>query len=136
MTAVNGSLAGKQNPLFSVVRPANGEYTFDEVAGGIRAQGGPTISATDLWQLRKASWLAALREGAAPRAGGALPASRRGRRCGLDPGRYDVLGRIHAQNLNTARRRTAAAVEDADDIAPFLLGRWGRRCCRPTVPVP
>lgn len=35
--------------------------------------------------------------------------------------RYDALGRLHAQNLNTARRRSAAAGEDADDIAPFLL---------------
>jgi ESX-1-secreted protein regulator len=50
----DGSLAGKLNHLFSVVRPANAdEYTFEEVAEGIRAQGGPTISATYLWQLRK-----------------------------------------------------------------------------------
>ncbi|GAA3434825.1 helix-turn-helix domain-containing protein [Kutzneria kofuensis] len=49
-----GALATKVNHLFSVVRPASGaEYTFDEVAEAIRAQGGPTISATYLWQLRK-----------------------------------------------------------------------------------
>ena len=49
-----GTLSAKLNHLFSVVRPADGdEYTFDEVAESIRAQGGPTISATYLWQLRK-----------------------------------------------------------------------------------
>ncbi|WP_329378152.1 helix-turn-helix domain-containing protein [Streptomyces sp. NBC_01716] len=47
-------LATKVDHLFSVVRPADGgEYTFDEVAEAIRAQGGPTISSTYLWQLRK-----------------------------------------------------------------------------------
>ena len=51
---VRGPLATKVNHLFTVVRPANGdEYTFDEVAEAIKAQGGPTISATYLWQLRK-----------------------------------------------------------------------------------
>ena len=50
---VRGPLATKVNHLFTVVRPANGdEYTFDEVAEAIKAQGGPTISATYLWQLR------------------------------------------------------------------------------------
>jgi transcriptional regulator with XRE-family HTH domain len=49
-----GPLATKVNHLFTVVRPAHGaEYTFDEVADAIKAQGGPTISATYLWQLRK-----------------------------------------------------------------------------------
>src|SRR3954471_14622646 len=49
-----GTLAAKLNHLFGVVRPADGdEYTFDEVAESIRTQGGPTISATYLWQLRK-----------------------------------------------------------------------------------
>ena len=49
-----GPLATKVNHLFTVVRPANGdEYTFEEVADAIKAQGGPTISATYLWQLRK-----------------------------------------------------------------------------------
>ncbi|MFJ9779498.1 helix-turn-helix domain-containing protein [Amycolatopsis sp. NPDC101161] len=49
-----GTLSAKLNHLFGVVRPADGdEYTFDEVAESIRAQGGPTISATYLWQLRK-----------------------------------------------------------------------------------
>lgn len=51
---VRGSLATKLDHLFSSVRPADGdEYTFDEVAEAIRAQGGPTISSTYLWQLRK-----------------------------------------------------------------------------------
>jgi transcriptional regulator with XRE-family HTH domain len=49
-----GSLAAKVNHLFRTVRPrTGGEYTFEEVAGAIRAKGGPTISATYLWQLRK-----------------------------------------------------------------------------------
>lgn len=49
-----GALATKVDHLFSVVRPAEGdEYTFDEVAEAIKAQGGPTISSTYLWQLRK-----------------------------------------------------------------------------------
>ncbi|MDP8928184.1 MAG: helix-turn-helix domain-containing protein [Actinomycetota bacterium] len=33
--------------------PGRGEYSFQEVAEAIRARGGPTISATYLWQLRK-----------------------------------------------------------------------------------
>jgi len=49
-----GALATKLDHLFGAVRPADGdEYTFDEVAEAIKAQGGPTISATYLWQLRK-----------------------------------------------------------------------------------
>ncbi|MFI6696268.1 helix-turn-helix domain-containing protein [Streptomyces sp. NPDC050433] len=48
------ALATKLDHLFSAVRPAGGdEYTFDEVAEAIKAQGGPTISSTYLWQLRK-----------------------------------------------------------------------------------
>jgi transcriptional regulator with XRE-family HTH domain len=36
------------------VRPARrGEYSYQEIADAIRAEGGPTISATYLWQLRK-----------------------------------------------------------------------------------
>jgi transcriptional regulator with XRE-family HTH domain len=51
---VRGPLATKLDHLFGVVRsPGGDEYTFDEVADAIRAQGGPTISSTYLWQLRK-----------------------------------------------------------------------------------
>jgi len=49
-----GALAAKVDHLFTVVRPATGgEYSFDAVAAAIRTRGGPTISATYLWQLRK-----------------------------------------------------------------------------------
>jgi transcriptional regulator with XRE-family HTH domain len=48
------SLAEKLDRLFRAVRPAGrGEYSYQEVAEAIRAEGGPTISATYLWQLRK-----------------------------------------------------------------------------------
>jgi transcriptional regulator with XRE-family HTH domain len=48
------SLADKLDRLFQAVRPAGrGEYSYQEVADAIRAEGGPTISATYLWQLRK-----------------------------------------------------------------------------------
>ncbi|MEA5366724.1 helix-turn-helix domain-containing protein [Amycolatopsis sp., V23-08] len=48
------TLAAKLDHLFGVVRPAGGdEYSFEQVADAIRARGGPTISATYLWQLRK-----------------------------------------------------------------------------------
>ncbi|MFF2847553.1 helix-turn-helix domain-containing protein [Streptomyces sp. NPDC058001] len=51
---VRGALATKLDHLFSAVRPPDGdEYTFDEVAEAIKTQGGPTISSTYLWQLRK-----------------------------------------------------------------------------------
>ncbi|WP_314175804.1 XRE family transcriptional regulator [Streptomyces winkii] len=51
---VRGALATKLDHLFSAVRPADGdEFTYDEVAEAIKAQGGPTISSTYLWQLRK-----------------------------------------------------------------------------------
>jgi transcriptional regulator with XRE-family HTH domain len=47
-------LAAKVDHLFRTVRPRlGGEYSFEDVAEAIRAKGGPTISATYLWQLRK-----------------------------------------------------------------------------------
>ena len=36
-----------------MVHPAQGEYTHEQVATAIEEAGGPTISATYLWQLRK-----------------------------------------------------------------------------------
>jgi transcriptional regulator with XRE-family HTH domain len=52
--AADTTLATKVNRLFTTVTPrGGGEYTFEEVAEAIRAKGGPTISATYLWQLRK-----------------------------------------------------------------------------------
>lgn len=49
-----GALAAKVDHLFRTVRPRDGgEHSFEEVAEAIRAKGGPTISATYLWQLRK-----------------------------------------------------------------------------------
>lgn len=52
--AADTTLAAKVNRLFTTVTPrGGGEYTFEEVAEAIRATGGPTISATYLWQLRK-----------------------------------------------------------------------------------
>ena len=48
------TLAEKLDRLFRTVHPrGRGESTFEEVAEAIRARGGPTISATYLWQLRK-----------------------------------------------------------------------------------
>src|SRR5437660_4032658 len=48
------TLSEKLDRLFRTVRPRDGgEYTFEEVADAIRGRGGPTISATYLWQLRK-----------------------------------------------------------------------------------
>lgn len=47
------SLADKVGRLFHVVRPARGEYTHEQVARAIEERGGPTISASYLWQLRK-----------------------------------------------------------------------------------
>src|ERR1700759_2058684 len=48
------SLAAKLDKLFQAVRPGGrGEYSYQEVADAIRGGGGPTISATYLWQLRK-----------------------------------------------------------------------------------
>src|SRR5437762_3572598 len=48
------ALAGKVDRLFRTIHPRDrGEYSFEEVAEGLRARGGPTVSATYLWQLRK-----------------------------------------------------------------------------------
>jgi transcriptional regulator with XRE-family HTH domain len=47
------SLAEKVDQLFKTVHPASGEYTYQQVADAIRDHGGPTISATYIWQLRK-----------------------------------------------------------------------------------
>ena len=48
------TLAQKLEHLFRVVHPRDrGEYSLEEVAEGIRRRGGPTISATYIWQLRK-----------------------------------------------------------------------------------
>ncbi len=48
------SLAAKVSRLFATVRhPEGDEYTHEEVASAIRESGGPTISATYVWQLRK-----------------------------------------------------------------------------------
>jgi transcriptional regulator with XRE-family HTH domain len=46
------SLAEKLDHLFETVHPARGEYTHQQVADAIEDAGGPTISATYLWQLR------------------------------------------------------------------------------------
>ncbi len=47
------TLANKLDELFRKGHPGGrGEYTYEEVAEGIRRQGGPTISATYLWELR------------------------------------------------------------------------------------
>src|ERR671910_808724 len=47
------TLAEKIDHLFAVVHPPKGEYTHEEVATAIRDAGGPTVSATYIWQLRK-----------------------------------------------------------------------------------
>ena len=47
------TLAEKIDHLFTVVHPAKGEYTHEQVAKAIEEAGGPTVSATYLWQLRK-----------------------------------------------------------------------------------
>jgi len=47
------TLAEKLDRLFRTVHPAGrGEYSSEHVAAVLREQGGPTISATYLWQLR------------------------------------------------------------------------------------
>lgn len=49
-----GTLAEKLNRLFRTVHPrGRGEYSHEEVVEGIRQRGGPAISHTYLWQLRK-----------------------------------------------------------------------------------
>ncbi len=47
------SLAEKIDHLFTTVHPAKGQYTHEQVASALREAGGPTISATHVWQLRK-----------------------------------------------------------------------------------
>jgi transcriptional regulator with XRE-family HTH domain len=47
------TLAEKIDHLFTVVHPPKGEYTHEQVATAIETAGGPTISATYVWQLRK-----------------------------------------------------------------------------------
>jgi len=47
------TLADKLDHLFATVRPVKGEYTHEQVATAIEEAGGPTISATYVWQLRK-----------------------------------------------------------------------------------
>ena len=48
------SLAEKVQHLFGAVRSPDGdEYTHQEVASALQTAGGPTISATYVWQLRK-----------------------------------------------------------------------------------
>ena len=50
---VRRSLAEKLDRLFRIVHPVRGEYSSEHVANAIREAGGPTISATYIWQLRK-----------------------------------------------------------------------------------
>ena len=47
------TLAEKLEALFVAVHPRGREYTHEEVARGAEALGGPTISATYVWQLRR-----------------------------------------------------------------------------------
>lgn len=48
------TLAQKIDHLFRTIHPrGQDEYTYEAVAEAIQARGGPTISATYLWQLRK-----------------------------------------------------------------------------------
>jgi len=46
------TLAQKIDQLFRTRHAAGREYTYEEVAEGIRNLGGPTIAATQLWELR------------------------------------------------------------------------------------
>ncbi|GAA2273391.1 helix-turn-helix domain-containing protein [Streptomyces roseiscleroticus] len=47
------TLAERLDRLFITVHPkGRGPYTYEEVASGIRRRGGPTISASYIWQLR------------------------------------------------------------------------------------
>ncbi len=53
-TAGGRKLADKLDHLFRSVHPrGRGEYTYAEVAKAIEDRGGPTVSATYIWQLRK-----------------------------------------------------------------------------------
>ncbi len=48
------TLADKLDQLFRTVHPrGRGEYSYGEVAKAIEERGGPTVSATYIWQLRK-----------------------------------------------------------------------------------
>lgn len=48
------TLADKLNHLFATIHPpGRPEFSSEDVAEGIRARGGPTVSATYIWQLRK-----------------------------------------------------------------------------------
>lgn len=48
------SLADKLDHLFQTVHPpGRGEYTYEEVASGMAEAGGPSISGSYVWQLRK-----------------------------------------------------------------------------------
>lgn len=47
------TIAEKLEHLFRTVPGPRGEYSLDDVAAGIRERGGPTISASYIWQLRK-----------------------------------------------------------------------------------
>jgi len=48
------TMAEKIDRLFRTIHPRDREeYSFEEVASAIRGRGGPTVSATYLWQLRK-----------------------------------------------------------------------------------
>ncbi|SDJ00147.1 hypothetical protein SAMN05444157_1216 [Frankineae bacterium MT45] len=48
------ALADRIGHLFEVIHPAQrGPFSYKEVSDAIEAAGGPTISATYLWQLRK-----------------------------------------------------------------------------------
>lgn len=48
------TLADKLNHLFATVHPVSrGPYSNDEVAASIREQGGPTVSGTYIWYLRR-----------------------------------------------------------------------------------
>jgi transcriptional regulator with XRE-family HTH domain len=47
------TIAEKLENLFHTVAGPRGEYSLDDVATGIRQRGGPTISASYIWQLRK-----------------------------------------------------------------------------------
>jgi transcriptional regulator with XRE-family HTH domain len=54
LEAEASSFAAKLDHLFKTVHPSGrGEYSFEEVATELARRGGPTISATYLWQLRK-----------------------------------------------------------------------------------
>lgn len=51
---VSRSLAERLDHLFRTVHPAGrGEYSSEEVANAIKDRGGPTISATYVWMLRR-----------------------------------------------------------------------------------